>query len=124
MVLMRQTDKLKTLKMAEMKAAGVEYDARIAELDKIEYPRPNAPFIYDTFNAFAKKHPWLGQENIRPKSIAREMMESFSTFSDYVKDYGLERGEGLLLRYLSDAYKTLVQSVLWPTRRARGSTKS
>jgi hypothetical protein len=53
----------------------------------------------------------VGQENIRPKSIAREMFETFSTFPDYVKDYGLERGEGILLRYLSDAYKTLVQSV-------------
>jgi superfamily II RNA helicase len=111
MVLMKQTDKLKTEKMAAMKAAGVEYDERIAELDKIEYPRPNKEFIYDTFNAFARKHPWLGQENIRPKSIAREMVETFASFSDYVKDYGLERGEGLLLRYLSDAYKTLVQSV-------------
>jgi superfamily II RNA helicase len=111
LVLMRQLDKLKTDKMAEMKAAGVEYDERIAELDKLEYPKPNAPFIYDTFNAFARRHPWVGQENIRPKSIAREMVETFSTFADYVKDYGLERGEGLLLRYLSDTYKTLVQNV-------------
>ena len=111
MVLMRQLDKIKTEKMAEMKAAGVEYDERIAELDKLDYPKPNKDFSYDTFNAFAKRHPWLGQENIRPKSIAREMFETFATFSDYVKDYGLERGEGILLRYLSDAYKTLVQSV-------------
>jgi superfamily II RNA helicase len=111
MVLMRQLDKIKTEKMAEMKAAGVEYDERIAELDKLDYPKPNKDFVYDTFNAFAARHPWLGQENIRPKSIAREMFETFATFSDYVKDYGLERGEGLLLRYLSDVYKTLVQSV-------------
>ena len=111
MVLMRQLDKLKTDKMAAMKAAGVEYDERIAELDKMEYPKPNSAFIYDTFNAFALKHPWVAGQNIRPKSIAREMYETFSTFSDYVKDYGLERGEGILLRYLSDTYKTLVQSV-------------
>jgi superfamily II RNA helicase len=111
LVLMRQLDKIKTEKMAEMKAAGVEFDARIAELDKLDYPKPNKDFIYDTFNAFAKRHPWLGQENIRPKSIAREMFETFATFGDYVKDYGLERGEGILLRYLSDVYKTLVQSV-------------
>jgi hypothetical protein len=114
-ILMRQLDKIKTEKMAEMKAAGVEYDERIAELDKLDYPKPNKDFIYDTFNAFASLHPWVGQgaesQNIRPKSIAREMFETFSTFSDYVKDYGLERGEGLLLRYLSDTYKTLVQSV-------------
>ena len=93
MVLMRQLDKIKTEKMAEMKAAGVEYDQRIEELDKLEYPKPNKDFVYDTFNAFASRHPWIGQENIRPKSIARELFETFSTFPDYVKDYGLERGE-------------------------------
>ena len=114
MVLMRQLDKIKTLKMAEMKAAGVEYDERIAELDKLDYPKPNKDFAYDTFNAFARKHPWVQAgkgDNIRPKSIAREMVETFASFPDYVREYGLERGEGLLLRYLSDVYKTLVQSV-------------
>ena len=111
LVLMRQLDKIKTDKMFEMKANGVEYDERIAELDKLEYPKPNREFIYGTFNAFALKHPWVGQENIRPKSIAREMFETFQSFPEYVREYGLERGEGLLLRYLSDVYKTLVQSV-------------
>jgi hypothetical protein len=108
---MRQLDKLKDQKMFEMKAAGLEYEERMAELEKLEYPKPNAPFIYDAFNAFAKKHPWVAGENVRPKSIAREMYENFLSFPDYVRDYGLERGEGLLLRYLSDVYKTLVQSV-------------
>jgi superfamily II RNA helicase len=114
LVLMRQLDEIKTRKMAEMKAAGVEYEERIAELEKLDYPKPNKEFIYDTFNAFAKRHPWVGGpggQNIRPKSIAREMVETFATFNDYVRDYGLERGEGVLLRYLSDVYKTLVQSV-------------
>jgi hypothetical protein len=56
-------------------------------------------------------HPWIGQENIRPKSIAREMYETFQTFSEYVREYQLQRSEGLLLRYLSDVYKTLVKTV-------------
>ena len=116
LVLMRQLDKMKTEKMAEMKAAGVEYDDRIAELDKMEYPKPNREFVYGTFNAFAAKHPWLGQENIRPKSIAREMYETFQSFPEYVREYGLERGEGLLLRYLSDVYKALVQTVPAPAK--------
>jgi superfamily II RNA helicase len=111
LVLLRQLDQLKTEKMAELKAAGIEFEARIAELEKLEHPKPNREFIYDTFNAFAKKHPWLGQENIRPKSVARDMFEKFQSFSEYIKEYGLERGEGLLLRYLSDVYKTLMQSV-------------
>ena len=109
-VLMRQLDKMKTEKMAEMKAAGVEYDDRIAELDKMEYPKPNRDFIYDTFNAFARKHPWVG-ENIRPKSVARDMFERFMSFGEYVREYELQRAEGALLRYLSDVYKALVQAV-------------
>jgi superfamily II RNA helicase len=111
LVLMKQLDRLKTLKMAEMKAAGVEYDERIAELDKMEYPKPNKEFIYLSFNAFAAKHPWVGAANIRPKSVAREMYETFQSFAEYVREYELQRAEGLLLRFLSDVYKVLVQTV-------------
>ncbi len=116
LILDRQLDKLKTLKLAELKAAGVEYDQRMAELEKLEYPKPNRDFIYDTFNAFSKQHPWVAAENIRPKSIAREMYEGLLSFGDYVKEYGIERAEGLVLRYLSDVYKTLVQTVPAPSK--------
>src|SRR5258708_2268454 len=92
-ILRQQLDKLKSAKMAEMKMAGIEYDERIEELEKLEYPKPNREFVYSTFNAFADKHPWVGQENIRPKSIAREMFESFRSFSDSIRDYELQRAE-------------------------------
>ncbi|MEA2753417.1 MAG: hypothetical protein QOI41_7560 [Myxococcales bacterium] len=110
-ILRRQLDKLKGDKVGEMKAAGVEYDDRMAELEKMDYPKPQAEFIYGTFNAFAVKHPWVKADNIRPKSIAREMYENFMSFSEYVREYALERVEGVLLRYLSDVYKALVQTV-------------
>jgi superfamily II RNA helicase len=110
-ILRKQLDKLKSQKMAEMKMAGIEYDERIEELEKLEYPKPNREFIYSTFNAFADKHPWVGQENIRPKSIAREMFESFRSFSDYIRDYELQRAEGVLLRHLNSVYKVLGQTV-------------
>jgi superfamily II RNA helicase len=110
-VLYRQLDKLKGEKLAELKAAGVEYEQRMEELEKLEYPKPNRDFIYDTFNAFAAKHPWVRTENIRPKSIARDMYEQVMSFQEYVREYGLERIEGLLLRYLTDAYKNLSQTV-------------
>jgi hypothetical protein len=74
--------------------------------------------VYSTFNAFATKHPWVAADNIRPKSIAREMFETYQSFPDYVKEYELERAEGLLLRYLSDVYKTLVQTVPLPAKNA------
>jgi hypothetical protein len=110
-ILRKQLDKLKSQKMAEMKMAGIEYDERIEELEKLEYPKPNREFVYSTFNAFADKHPWVGQENIRPKSIAREMFESFRSFSDYIRDYELQRAEGVLLRHLNSVYKVLTQTV-------------
>jgi len=110
-ILRKQLDKLKSQKMAEMKMAGIEYEERMEELEKLEYPKPNREFIYSTFNAFADKHPWVGQENIRPKSIAREMFESFRSFSDYIRDYELQRAEGLLLRHLNSVYKVLTQTV-------------
>lgn len=110
-LLQKQLDVLKTRRMGELKAAGVEFEERIAELDKMTYPKPNADFIYDTFNAFALRHPWVTGDNIRPKSIAREMVEGFYSFNDYVKEYGLGRSEGLLLRYLSDVFRNLTQTV-------------
>ncbi len=110
-VLWAQVDRLKTEKLAALKADGVEYAERMEELDKITWPKPLAELIYDTFNAFAAKHPWVAEENIRPKSVARDLLERFCTFDDYVRDYGLQRSEGVVLRYLSQAYKALLQTV-------------
>jgi superfamily II RNA helicase len=110
-ILRRQVDRLKDQKMAEMKAQGLEYEERMAELEKIEHPKPKREFIYETFNAFASSHPWIEGDNIRPKSIAREMFEGFHSFGTYIREYGLERMEGVLLRYLSETYKVLMQTV-------------
>jgi superfamily II RNA helicase len=110
-VLYAQLDRARGEKVRELKAQGVEYDQRMLELEKVEHPKPNAALIYGTFDEFAAKHPWVGHENIRPKSIARELYETCQTFNDYVKELGLQRSEGVLLRYLSDVYKTLSQNV-------------
>ena len=110
-ILRRQIDKLKGEKIMELKEAGVPYEERMEKLEAIEHPKPLREFLYETFNAFAAAHPWINQENVRPKSIAREMFERYRSFSDYVKDYGLERSEGLLLRHLSQVWKVLSQPV-------------
>jgi superfamily II RNA helicase len=110
-ILRKQLDRVKDQKMAEMKMEGIEYDQRMEELEKLEHPKPNREFVYSTFNAFADRHPWVGQENIRPKSIAREMFETFRSFSDYIRDYELQRAEGVLLRHLNSVYKVLAQTV-------------
>ncbi len=110
-ILRAQVFRAKTEKLNELKAQGVPYDGRMEKLEAVEHPKPLREFLYDTFNAFAAAHPWIDQENVRPKSIAREMHERFLSFADYVRDYGLERVEGLLLRHLMQVWKVLVQTV-------------
>jgi hypothetical protein len=110
-VLYRQEDRLKGELIARLKSEGVEYDERIEQLKQVTYPKPMEEQIYSAFNAFRGSHPWLEAEAIRPKSVARDMYEDFCSFNHYVADLGLSRSEGVLLRYLSNAYKVLVQSV-------------
>ena len=110
-VLRKQTDLLKSELMARLKDEGMEFDDRIAMLDEVEWPKPGAEFIYQTFNAFKLRHPYLGSENVRPKSVAREMIENYQSFEDYVKTYKLERAEAVLLRHLGEVYKVLSQTV-------------
>jgi hypothetical protein len=110
-ILRKQLDKVKDQKMAEMKMAGIEYDQRMEELEKLEPPKPNREFVYSTFNNFAARHPWVGEENIHLKSIVREMFEEFRSFADYVKLYELHRAEGVLLRHLNSVFKVLAQTV-------------
>ncbi len=111
LILRKQLDRVKDEAIATWKAEGMEYDQRMEEMEKLEYPKPLREFVYETFNAFADRHPWVGEENIRPKSIAREMFEHFRSFAEYVLDYELQRSEGLLLRHLNSVYKVLSQTV-------------
>jgi superfamily II RNA helicase len=110
-VLMRQLDVRKKAKLDELKAAGVEYEERMKELEKIDVERPLVDFLETELTAFKAKWPWLDENELRPKSVARELFERGLTFQDYVRELGLERSEGVLLRYLSDAYKALRQTV-------------
>jgi superfamily II RNA helicase len=110
-ILRAQLSKLKGEKVAELKAAGVEYEERMAILETLEHPKPLRDFTYDLFDVYRTQHPWVEDHNIRPKSVARDMYERLMTFADFVNHYGLARSEGLVLRYLTDAYKGMVQTV-------------
>jgi len=110
-LLIAQERRVKSELMATLKADGVPYEERIEKLDAISWPKPNADFIYTTFNRFAERHPWVGHENIRPKAIARELYESYSAFNDYVARNQMARMEGLLLRYLSQVHNTLTRTL-------------
>lgn len=109
-ILRIQLSKARDARMNELKAQGIEYNQRLEELEKVEYPKPLRDFIYDTYNAFAEVHPWV-DVNVEPKSIVREMFENFTTFSGYVKQYNLQRMEAILLRHLNYVYKVLSQTV-------------
>ncbi|REK06352.1 MAG: DUF3516 domain-containing protein [Acidobacteria bacterium] len=111
LILRRQVDKLKDELIARLKAEGVEYEERMEELEKVTWPKPNAELIYATFDAFRARQPWVQGENIRPKGIGREIWENYLSFGDVVQRYGIQRTEGLLLRYLSQLYRVLVQTV-------------
>ena len=110
-VLKAQLDRAKNELMAHMKATGVEYDERIERLQEAQFPKPLGEFLWGCFRVFRDHHPWVGDETVRPKSVVREMYEMGFGFRDYVQYHGLKRSEGVLLRYLGDAYKGLVQNV-------------
>ncbi|MCO4748297.1 MAG: DUF3516 domain-containing protein [Proteobacteria bacterium] len=110
-VLFAQANRAKTQAIGAMKAEGIPYEERIEALEEITWPKPHAEWIYETFNGYQLTHPWLTGDPIRPKSVVREMFETQAVFSSYVKELRLERGEGVLLRYLAQAYKAIVQNI-------------
>jgi len=110
-ILRRQADLLKGGLIARLKSEGVEFEERMARLEEVEWPKPGKEFIYDSYNSFVARRPWMREAAIRPKSIAREMFEHWQSFEDYIKTYGLERSEAVLLRHLSEVYKVLSQTV-------------
>ncbi len=110
-ILAAQLDKAKTDLLADMKRDGVEYEERMERLETVEYPKPLRDELYGAFDGFRTRHPWVGSENIKPKSVARELHERAMTFSEYVKEYGMKRSEGLVLRYLTDCWRAMVQTV-------------
>ena len=110
-VLLAQRDKAKDELMTRMKDERVEYEERMERLAEVTWPRPEAEFIEPAFATFARHHPWVGHLRPSPKSVVRDMLEHADTFNQYVSRYGLKRSEGLVLRYLTDCYKALVQTV-------------
>ncbi|MDT0201554.1 DUF3516 domain-containing protein [Nocardioides sp. AE5] len=97
--------------VAEMKADGIEYDERMALLEEITWPQPLAELLGATYEIYRGAHPWLPEDGLEPKSIVREMYQQAMGFTDFVGRYQLGRSEGLVLRYLTDAYRTLRHTV-------------
>ncbi|MDA8319349.1 MAG: DUF3516 domain-containing protein [Actinomycetota bacterium] len=97
--------------VAAMKAEGLDYDERMELLEEVSYPKPLADLLDAAYQIYRRGHPWVADYELAPKSVARDMYERAMTFAEYVSWCGLARAEGLLLRYLADAYKALRQTV-------------
>nr|WP_245916916.1 DEAD/DEAH box helicase [Nocardioides gansuensis] len=97
--------------IAEMKADGLEYDERMALLEEVTWPQPLRELLEGLYETYRQLHPWLREDALSPKSVVREMWEQAMSFTDFVARYQLARSEGLVLRYLTDAYRTLRQTV-------------
>lgn len=97
--------------VSAMKADGVEYDERMELLDEVSYPKPLEELLGAAFEMYAKERPWARDFELRPKAVVRDMYERAMTFTEYVSFYKIARSEGLVLRYLSDAYRAINQGV-------------
>ncbi len=97
--------------LAEMKADGLEYDERMVLLDEITWPQPMAEELEAAWEPYRAAHPWLPADALGPASVVREMWEQGMGFTDLVSRYQLARSEGLVLRYLTDVYRFLRQTV-------------
>ncbi|HEY3955202.1 MAG TPA: DUF3516 domain-containing protein [Streptosporangiaceae bacterium] len=110
-VLSAQLHKARGEAVAQMKADGIEYEERMELLDSVSYPQPLADLLEGAYDIYRRGHPWVADYQLAPKSVARDMYERALTFVEYIGFYQLSRGEGLVLRYLADAYKALRQTV-------------
>ncbi|MDT4914023.1 MAG: hypothetical protein QOC66_3151 [Pseudonocardiales bacterium] len=97
--------------VAAMKAEGLEYEERMELLTEVTYPKPLDELLSAAFAIYRQSHPWLSEDQLSPKSVVRDMWERAMTFTEYVAFYGLTRSEGLVLRYLTDAYRALRSGV-------------
>jgi len=110
-VLGAQEHKARGEAIGEMKADGIEYDERMELLDEVTWPKPLQELLEHTYEVYRRSHPWVAEDALSPKSVVRDMYERAMTFAEYVAFYGLARSEGLVLRYLGDAFRALRQTV-------------
>ncbi|HEU4348831.1 MAG TPA: DUF3516 domain-containing protein, partial [Actinoplanes sp.] len=110
-VLAAQRQKARGEAVNAMKAEGIEYEQRMELLEGVTHPRPLLELLEDAYETYRRGHPWVADHEIKPKAVARDMYERAMTFTEYVSFYGLSRSEGLVLRYLADAYRALRQTV-------------
>jgi hypothetical protein len=94
-----------------MKAEGIEYDERMELVEQVTYPKPLDELLSAAFETFSAAQPWIRDFELHPKSVVRDMYERAMSFGEYVAYYKIARSEGVVLRYLSDAYRAASQTI-------------
>ena len=110
-VLRAQERQARDAAMAAMKADGVEYEERLERLQDITYPKPLEDLLDAAFAQYCTKVPWAADYELSPKSVLRDMLESAADFKGYIQKLGIARSEGILLRYLAEAFRSLDRTV-------------
>ncbi|WP_060914892.1 DEAD/DEAH box helicase [Microbacterium oleivorans] len=110
-ILSQQEYKARGEAVGAMKRDGIEYDERMELLESVTWPKPLAELLAQAYETFASSQPWVRDFELSPKSVVRDMFERAMSFGEFVSFYQLGRSEGLVLRYLSDAYRAIRQTV-------------
>ncbi|MGP5495851.1 DEAD/DEAH box helicase [Corynebacterium flavescens] len=110
-ILIAQQKAARGEEIAALKAEGVDYTERMAIVEEITWPKPLEELLEQAYDTFAETNAWVKDFQLRPKAVVRDMLEKSMTFSDLIATYGLARSEGVVLRYLTDVWRTLKQSV-------------
>jgi superfamily II RNA helicase len=110
-VLRAQAHREKGKVIGQLKAEGVPYEERMEALEEVTHPRPLAEWLAAVFEPWSEAHPWVESRGPRPKSIVRDMVETGATFAEYVRELGLARAEGVLLRYLAQVWRLLARGL-------------
>ncbi|OUO64550.1 DEAD/DEAH box helicase [Collinsella sp. An268] len=97
--------------MAAMKAEGVDYEERLERIAEVSYPKPLEDLLAAAFAQYCQKVPWANDYELSPKSVLRDMLETASDFKGYIQRYKIARSEGILLRYLAEAFRALDRTV-------------
>ncbi len=110
-VLMAQRFEARGEAVGAMKADGMDYEDRMDALDDVTWPTPLAEELEAALRVYRQRHPWVDPRDLSPKSVVREMYERAMTFGEFVAHHKLARAEGVVLRYLTDAYRALRSTV-------------
>ena len=110
-VLRAQERAARSRAMAEMKADGIDFEERKERLQDITYPKPLEDLLDTAFATYCAEVPWANDYELSPKSVLRDMLEGANDFKGYIQKLNIARSEGILLRYLAEAFRSLDRTV-------------